>query len=138
MKLLSLIFVAALGLSANAAAIHDCDGLDSIANLMAPVKSYANNAIRVAYITTEEPAAGPDHILVFVYDGEAAMNCHAISADENGFGFYGVNFPAIKAKYNASKGLQVTIPVSVYDGEQGVPATLKFRVNQATQAVTLE
>jgi hypothetical protein len=138
MKLLSLLFVAALGLSANAAGVHDCDGLDSIANLIEPYKTFANGAIRVAYVTTEEPAAAPDHVLVFIYDNEMGVTCRAVSADADGTGFGYVNMRSIKTKYSPSKGLLITLGVSVFDGEKSIPQNVSFRVNQATQNVTIE
>jgi hypothetical protein len=64
-------------LDAPAAAVHDCggswavdpglrSGLDSISNLVGNVRSFAEGAIRVAHVDTEEPAAAPEHLLIFV------------------------------------------------------------------------
>jgi hypothetical protein len=60
--------------------------LNSIANLVEPVKDFANNAIRVAHISTEEPAAAPDHLLIFVSVEPMGVECFAVSAGHN-FGF---------------------------------------------------
>jgi hypothetical protein len=137
MKLFSLIFVALMGLSANAASVHDCGYLDSIGNLMEPYKTFANGAIRVAYVSTEEPAAAPDHVLVFIYGPEMSVTCRAISQDDE-LGFSSVNMKSIKTKYSSTKGLLVTLTAYTWDGQVSTPQTLKIRVNQATQNVTLE
>ncbi|RZA09082.1 MAG: hypothetical protein EOP11_02850 [Proteobacteria bacterium] len=133
MKILPLLLLSALtSISAQAAAVHSCEGLDSVGNLVGNVRSYAQGAIRVAYVSTEEPAAAPDHILVFVADNEMGQTCYAVSASKDGMGFAGVEMPAIKSDYDAAKGLLVTIPVSKYDPDTGaVPGgEVKIRINR--------
>lgn len=138
MKLIALLATLVLSVSANAAGVHECGYLDSIGNMMESYKSYANGRIRVAAVTTEEPAAAPDHILVFIYNDEMGVTCKAVSANADGFGFGGIDWSSLKSKYDATKGLLITATVSVYDGEDFQKETVKFRINQKTETVTIE
>lgn len=143
MKLLMLLTTAIISSSAFATAgTHDCTGLDSIGNLIGNTKSFGNGAIRIAWVSTEEPAAAPDHVLVFIYDKEAGYSCTAISRDSEGNGFGSVDMTTLKSiSYDAKLGLLLSIQVAQPDfsGDgKRVMETLKFRVNQATGKVTLE
>ena len=51
----SAVLVSLSAHASPAAAVHDCGPLDSIGNLIGNVRSFGNGAIRVAYISTEEP-----------------------------------------------------------------------------------
>ena len=55
MKSLLIPIFALLSLATHAAAVHSCNHLDSIGNLVGNVRSFAQGAIRVAYVDTEEP-----------------------------------------------------------------------------------
>lgn len=138
MKLIALLSTLVLCVSANAASVQECGELDSISNLMAPYKSYANGNIRVAYVTAHEPAAAPDHFLVFIFNEEVGVTCKAVSADAGGMGFGGIRWSSLKSTYNASKGLLITATVTTFDGQDYKPQTVKFRINQKTETVTLE
>jgi hypothetical protein len=106
-----------------AAAVHDCGGLDSIGNLVGNVRSFAQGAIRVAYVSTEEPAAAPDHLLIFVAEEPMGASCYAVSANADGRGFSYVNMKGLTASYDSNKGLLVSVPVNSYDSNKGsVPA----------------
>ena len=68
-SVLVFLFMVFASLSARArpgAAVHDCGSLDSIGNLVGNVRSFAQGAIRVAHISTEEPVSSPEHLLFFV------------------------------------------------------------------------
>jgi hypothetical protein len=139
--LLSLAYgsLAFLPLVALAAGTHDCEGLDSIGNLIGTTKSIGN--VKVAYVSTEEPAAAPDHVLVFVYDNEMGVTCTAISRDSEGNGFGFVNMSSLKSiGYDAKLGrlLQINVTQPNYDGEAGKTETIRFRANAVTGKVTLE
>lgn len=140
MKMLALIATAIVSISASAAGLHDCSQLDSIGNLIGNTKSIGS--VKVAYVSTEEPAAAPDHVLVFVYDNEMGMTCTAISMNDQGSGFGFVDMSSLKSiGYDAKKGRLLSIKVSLpnYDGI-GTPKTetVKFRANALTGKVTLE
>ena len=116
-----------------AAAVHACTGLDSIGNLIGNVKQFAQGAISVAYVSTEEPAAAPDHLLIFVADGEMGSTCYAVSESAEGHGFAGVDMAKLTASYDSVKGLLLSVPVSVYDADSGrtKPAgAVKIRVSR--------
>jgi hypothetical protein len=112
--------------------VHACGNLNSIANLVEPVKDFANNAIRVAHISTEEPAAAPDHLLIFVSVDPMGVECFAVSAGQN-LGFYSLDVANIRGSYDAEKGLLLVVPVSVFDPNKGVGKSagdVKVRVNR--------
>ncbi len=142
MKFLSLLASLVLTANVQAAVIGSCDGLDLIGNLIGNPVSFAEGAVRVAYVTTEEPAAAPDHLLVFVYGEFMSLNCYAISANENQGGFGGIDMSKLKSSYDSNKGLLLTVPASVWAGEDGVYDTewLKIRINRAGEepVLTLE
>src|SRR5690242_18132620 len=109
MKLFLFIFFF-LSSSAFAAGVHSCENLDSIGNLVGNVKTYAEGQIRVAYVSTEEPVAAPDHLLVFVYSEPMSMMCFAVSADADGHGFGGIDMEQIHSSYDSEKGLLLSVP----------------------------
>jgi hypothetical protein len=123
------------------AVVHECGSLDSISNLVEPVKSFANNAIRVAHISTEEPAAASDHLLIFVSVEPMGDECFAVSARRN-FGFYSLDFAKTEGSYDAQKGLLLVVPVSVLDPDKGVGKSagdIRVRVNRKNgNSVTIE
>jgi|GEM_PF-3416160 len=132
--------VSLLSAPAFAASTHECGSLDSIGNLVENTKSFPS--VKVAYVSTEEPAAAPDHILVFVYDNEMGVTCTAISRDAEGRGFGSVNMRTLRSVgYNSSTGrllsVQVTNP-NFEDTSKGKVETIKFRANAQTGTVTLE
>ncbi len=142
MKNLILAILLSLPAASFAAGVHSCEGLDSIGNLIGNVKTFSQGDVRVAYVTTEEPAAAPDHLLVFVIDQEthSFYNCYAVSADKDGTGFSGINMDGMKSAYNAKQGLLLTVPVSIFDGTDAKPASVKVRIDQRNlqNPVTLE
>jgi hypothetical protein len=128
-------FALLVSLSAHAsplAAVHDCGGLDSIGNLIGNVRSFAQGAIRVAYVTTEEPAATPDHLLIFVAEEPMGAGCYAVSANADGRGFSSVDMNGLQATYDSNKGLLISVPVYSYDLDKGsVPAgRVKVRISR--------
>ncbi len=136
--LLTLSASAFVSISASAAGIHSCDGLDSIGGLIA-TKTVDN--VKLAYVSTEEPAAAPDHLLVFIYGAEMSQTCTAISLNSQGSGFGYVNLSSLKSvSYNSEKGrlFEITVYEPSYDGTQGKPAQIRFRTNSVTGKVSLE
>jgi hypothetical protein len=138
-----LILIATLAPpGANAAAVHDCDRLDSIGNLIGNVRSFAQGAIRVAYITTEEPAAAPEHILIFVEEGPGGARCYAVSATADGRGFAAVDFKGLAATYDSDKGLLISLSVATDPrrGASGSAGRVKVRIDRRSgnNAVSIE
>ena len=103
------------------AVVHSCEAsLDSIGNLVEPVQNFANGAIRVAHISTEEPAAVSEHLLIFIRVKEGiGDDCFAVRAShETGYwGFYSLDFTKVRVSYNDQKGLLLRIPARVYDSD---------------------
>ena len=125
-----------------AAAVHDCGGLDSIGNLVGNVRSFAQGAIRVAHISTEEPAAAPDHLLIFVAEEPMGAGCYAVSANADGHGFTSIEMSGLRAIYDSDKGLLISVPVYSYDPDKGaIPAgRVKVRISRKNNnnSVTIE
>jgi hypothetical protein len=65
---------------ADTAMIHSCQAsLDSVGNHVEPVRTFANGAIRVAHVSTEEPAAASEHLLIYVRTKEGiGDDCFAV------------------------------------------------------------
>ena len=127
------------------AAVHGCEGLDSIANLVEPVRGFANNEIRIAHIDTEEPAAAPEHLLIFVASEPIGHDCFAVSPalPESGSvsvaGYSSIDFAKAQASYDAQKGLLLVVPVSVFDGIAKPAGNIKVRVTRKKgNSVTIE
>jgi hypothetical protein len=142
MKFLSLLASLVLTANVQAAVIGSCEGLDSIGNLIGNPVSFAQGAVRVAYVSTEEPAAAPDHLLVFVYGEFMSLNCYAISANDGQGGFGSIDMSKLASSYDAKKGLLISVPATNWTGEDGVYDTeiVKVRINRAGEepVVTLE
>lgn len=146
MKLLSLLALGLISASAQAASVGSCEGLDSIGNLVDGPRYFANNEIRVAHVSTEEPAAAPDHLLVFVAEKEGIImgsQCFAISQFE-GLGFASLDLKGIKSSYDAKKGLLLSVPVYIYNPDTGgsdlQKNPVKVRINRTAEnpKVTIE
>lgn len=126
-------------LSASAAGTHACGALDSISALIGNTKSVDD--VKLAYVSTEEPAAAPDHLLVFVYDKEMGVTCTAISRDDQGSGFGYVNMTTLKSvSYDSKLGrlFEITVTEPNYDGDTGKAVKVRFRTNSITGTVSLE
>ena len=128
--------------AARAAAVHDCGSLDSIGNLVGNVRSFAQGAIRVAYISTEEPASAPEHLLFFVAEEPMGVGCFAVSANAGGHGFSSIDMNGLQASYDSNKGLLISVPIFFADPDKGsIPAgRLKVRISRKNNnnSVTIE
>lgn len=144
MRILSLITVVLSSIAANAAVAHECGSLDSIGNLVDNLVMFRYGGVKVAHVSTEEPAASSDHILVFTYNDEAGGSCTAISngAAFEGQGFANINMKTLKqVSYDAEKGVLLQVKVGIPNGENSMnpkSADLKIRANYETGKVTLE
>ena len=132
--------------SAAPAVVHTCDGLDSIGNLVGHVRAFANGDIRIAHVSTEEPAAAPDHLLIFVALEPMGVECFAVSAasynSDHYRGFYSLDVAKARASYDQQKGLLLQVPISVADPLKGVGKSagdIKVRINRKKgNSVTIE
>ena len=134
-------FVTTIAHAAPAVVHRGCGSLDSIANLVEPVKDFANNAIRIAHVSTDEPAAAPDHLLIFMSVEPMGEECFAVSAGRN-LGFYSLNVAQARTSYDAERGLLLIVPVSVFDPDRGTGKSagdVMVRVNRKNgNSVTIE
>ena len=139
MKFFATLFILTASISASAAGTHDCKGLDSIGNLIGATKTLGN--VKLAYVSTEEPAAAPDHLLVFIYDKEMGQTCTAISRDREGNGFGSVNMDSLKSvAYDSNEGrtFEITVGLPDTDGSNGPkPTQIRFRTNSLTGKVSI-
>ncbi len=146
MKKSLLVLASLMSLSAFASdfEIRDCkDAGIGIDTLVAPAaknsRSYYNGAVQVYNVDVEEPASRSAGLaIVMPYpDGQGpGASCTAVTF------FSGISVMNAKSSYNKSKGLLLSIPYGIYDGETGktklAPAPIKIRINLAKGAVTLE
>jgi hypothetical protein len=113
--------MAALAAPAQAAVVHDCQGLGRSINFVEPFRIFANGDIVVAHQLSDEVGAEgmpPDHLVIFVVSKNSAVGkqCFAISARREadgsyrGFGELGIT--QIKASYDEHIGLLLRVPVS--------------------------
>lgn len=154
MRLHSLLALsaAALPFSAPAQVISECGWVASPANIAEPwsefSRTYANGAIRIALLDTEEPTCCSFFLLILspsgVVEGPGYRACNVLSLGET-LGFNGIDFAAITASYDPARGLVLSVPASLW--HEGMPpdgspdpltVTARVRINQATGAVTLE
>ena len=144
MKYLALLaFALTIASTAEGAAVHACDGLDSIGNMVGQVRNFSRNEINVALVDTEEPVSAPQHLVIFVNYGSMERECFAVSATAEGLGFGSIDFPRLLSYYDPAKGLLLTVPVGKYDPETGEvkrAGLVKVRINRkgAEPKVTLE
>ena len=133
---------------APAQVIEECGWVGSPANIVEPwqahSRTYANGAIRIALLDTEEPVCCAAHLLVLSPSGQdegpGYRQCHVVSDRDGGLGFNLIDFDAIASSYDPALGLRLDVPFWRYtDGrDRGRPGALALRINQASGAVTLE
>ena len=111
------------------------------------LKTLPMGAIRVAHISTEEPAAASEHMLIFVrvpLQQGIGDDCFAVSAQsgsESGYrGFYALDFAKLRVSYDDKKGLLLRIPASVNDsGNEKRVGDIKVRISRKNDnSVTTE
>ncbi len=144
--LIAVLFVS----TSHAQSLNGCDWLSSAANIWEPwednTKTYANGAIRIAKIGTDDPACCTAHLLI-LSPGEPGppgwiRSCNILSSS-NGLGFNEVFLEDITTSYDPAKGLLLSVPIGFYDPENAYTdpdlfQTINVRINQATGTVTLE
>ena len=143
----NLILIAAAMLISNSAyagtqaAVHECDVLDRIENLSGNVRTFAQGAIRVAYVSTDEPQFSTDHLLILTPGEFSGSDCFAISRTPGGTGYLSIDMGNLSASPDTSNGLALSVPVNVYDGVKSVPGgVVKFRIRRLNgkYSVTVE
>ena len=117
---IAALALAAMPFSANAAALGSCENLDSISNLVGNVQRFAEGAIKVAYISTEEPAAASAHLLIYTLVEPMGYDCVSVDLNKEGTGFYSIDFDQLKSSYDTKDGLVLKVPVNVPNHETGM------------------
>ena len=150
MKFFALIAALVLGsVSAEAAVVGQCGALNNLENLVEPweqnTKTFYNGQVRIALVDTGgEPVCCSTHLVILVprNDEMGGSECFVFSQTqydmEDGpsyMGFQGIDFQKIKASYDPSKGLTLSVPYSTYvdgiDSEYGVAKVL-INLSKAT------
>lgn len=138
--------LALIALAAGPAAaqtVVDCDWQASAQSIVEPwdanTATFANGAVRLAYLDTGEPAVGAAHILILSppFDELGFRQCKVVSLTES-IGFGGVFWETLSAGYDPARGLLFDINVSVYDERtESFPTVgLALTLNQATGVIT--
>ncbi|RWP58623.1 hypothetical protein [Mesorhizobium sp.] len=120
-----------------------CNGLSEACacNIVFPAdnntKSYANGDIKLIHLNTHgEPAGGASHLLV-AFHQHGSHICVLISyGDGSGPSFGNIDLTAAHSQYDPASGLEVSMPVSVFDGNDFEQKTLVIVVNQQTGTIT--
>lgn len=129
-------------LPAKAVTVTACDGLASVRAIAEPweanTRTFANGAIRLVVLDTIEPAAAAFHLAILhpPRDELGSPMCTLVSASE-GTGFGGMGIGPATPAYDPSRGLTVSLPVSLYDADTAdfVDGVLSVTINQATGQV---
>ncbi|PIE06794.1 MAG: hypothetical protein CSA74_10800 [Rhodobacterales bacterium] len=142
----TLLACALLALPAAAAAqdVSPCDGRISPGVIAEPweanTRTFANGAVRVALLNTEEPVMGPFQLLVLTppaFEGPWRQ-CRVVSFD-GGIGFYDLDFESLDARYDPSTGLVLHMVVQIAFGEQNFGVRgLEVTINQALGTLVAE
>jgi hypothetical protein len=145
--LAGLIGAAMLSGGAQAAVVRDCDQTASAGNIVEPweknSKTFYNGQVRAALLDTGgEPACCSGHLLITVPPSDdepgGGQTCFVIS-DHDNMGYGRVWFEKIAATYDAARGLLVTVPVTISNGDDVQKnAVVKVRVNIAKHSVAIE
>ena len=133
--------------AATAQSLERCDWVASAGNLVEPwaetTRTYSDGAVRIALLDTQgEPVCCSYHLLILSPNPEYGEDCHVLS-DLPGMGFRQIFLEDSASRYDAGKGLLLTIPVGRFDLDTGGvdPASIgpvSIRINQASGKVTLE
>ncbi len=122
---------------AAAQVVGDCDGWVASARNVdwtEPTRTFAEGAVRLVQLDTEEPAAAAFHVMVTYPDPEEMfLDCRLISAGE-GVGFPSLSVEKAFATYDPARGLTLEVPGLTIDGDA---LLVTFTVNRATGEVTV-
>ncbi len=148
--ILAALAVLATATPAAAVAVRDCDDGNNTATVTNIVEPWEKNSkvfykgqVRVALLDTGgEPACCSLHLMVLspglAKDEPDFTACHVIS-DHDNFGFGNIDFDKLAASYDPKKGLLITFPIVISDGDSmQKPGTAKIRLNLAAGTVTVE
>jgi len=148
MKKLAMVLVF-MAVNARAQEVAPCryDGdnayLSSIGVVAEPweenTRLFADGAVRLVVIDTEEPAFAAVHLAVLMWGkaeiGLEARVCFLVSFGSAGF--YDANLAGMQTSYSPAAGLVLTVPVSRYDPalDQAVVAPLELIINRQSNTV---
>ncbi|MDB6182167.1 hypothetical protein [Paracoccus fistulariae] len=129
-----------------AQSVGECGDWSLARNLPEPWEensaTYANGQVRLALLDTLEPAATAMHLMILSppLDELGDRQCKTVSLaaapDQGGWpaGFMAIDFAARQADYDPQNGLQITLPVRVFNPDlpQGDRGALDITINQQT------
>lgn len=124
-----------------AAELRDCAGhVASASNVLweDPTRTFANGAIRLILLDTEEPACCSIHLMVLHPAGDDPFLACSLISREAGYGWLNASLKGATSSYIPGAGLRVSIPAMAYGTEGEVPETLHLTINQATGQVSAE
>ena len=98
------------------------------------VRTYANGDIKIMHLNTYfEPAGGASHLMV-IYPRKNDFFPHSRIISTFSYIF----LPQTKSTYDPATGLTLTIPVSIFDGEDFVMRNLTLTINQESEEIVVE
>jgi hypothetical protein len=142
-----LVALATPALAVNVRDCNDDQTTASATNIVEPweknTKTFYKGQVRAVLIDTGgEPACCSLHLMILspglAQDEPPFTACHLIS-DHDNFGFGNIDFDKIAASYDPKKGLLITVPMIVSNGDDvQKPGVAKVRLNLAAGTVKAE
>ncbi len=139
----AVLALAALpGVAAAEPLVRDCDSwIASARNLSIPyedaIREYGNGEVAVMSMAVDEPACCGAHLMVLYpeFPDEPFRACRIVTTPEE-MGWGRLDLAETVSAYDPSIGLILSIPASVFDGQEFQPFTLRVVINRATGTVT--
>lgn len=137
--------LAAPGPANAAAVVADCNDYAMTTYVMEPwddnTRTFYNGEVRVVVVDTDgEPVCCSSWLVVIFPDANDELGgrtCRMVGSAE-GMGWTGVDVRAIRSSYDATKGLDLTVPVRrMIDGDAIVPETVRLRLDLKATTLTV-
>ena len=120
---------------------RSCDSADANAGNIdwsEPTRTYANGNIRFIKLDIEEPACCAIFLMILYPAGDDPFLSCTLVGRSDGFGWADLSLSEAGSSYDPAKGLTVTVPIRVFDGEDFRDETLMVTINQSYGSVLVE
>lgn len=135
------ICAALLATPVQAAQQQSCQALDPDAlgpEAYGPSREYANGRVRLVKVDIEEPTCCAVFLEVhFPVPDQEALTC-TLLGQQAGNGWGAVDLEAAWSSYDPGAGLEISVPVSAFNGDTFRDETVHITINQALGSVLVE
>lgn len=140
MKTLGILAAAAVAFATPSVAVEtrDCDTFEANAqnvNWADPTRVFANGAIRLIALDTEEPVCCSAHLMVLHPAADEPFLACTLVSQRDGSGWAAIRLRNATANYDPAQGLAITVPVGLYNGAGTDPGQITITVNQSAGTV---